>query len=142
MSLFHCQASFLTRRPNTVHRMEATQHLQPRLMMALSSLYRSRPHHHVIPKLHRFYAHIPCPTAKIVMAIATARPATITVRTTAPAITKGPTTGQAVLLPLRSTRADDNHIDTITIDHSIAMNQRPVLILQTTIIHQQQVVQC
>lgn len=114
--------------------MEATQHLQPRLMMGLSSLYKSRPHHHIIPKLHRrFYAHIPCPTTKIVMAIATARPATITVRMTAPVITMSPTTGQAVFLPMRSMRADGNHVDTIIIDYPIAMNPRPVLILQTTI---------
>lgn len=45
------------------------------------------------------------------MAIATARPATITVRmTAAPAITMGPTT-----------------------DHPITMNPRPALMLQTTI---------
>jgi hypothetical protein len=65
------------------------------------------------------------------MAIATARPATITVRmTAAPAITMGPTTGQAALLLMRT---DDNHVDTITLDHPIAMNPRPVLMLQTTI---------
>ena len=38
-----------------------------------------------------------------------------------------PTTGQAAFLLVRE---DDNHDNTITIDHPIAMDPRPVLMLQ------------